>query len=323
MPACSIEAYMDSPHAREELARWLVIHAPYPLNAAEWVARLGYWWDANPFAAASSERGWVLRHEGALAGFMALIPAAYAVRGTFTPAMNASTWCVAETHRNASLPMLMKLRRLAATMPMADTTPTPDVQVMLQKSGWTPATTIQRHFVPLGLIGLPWRGRWPRLAEGKKITRDPAEVRSIARNFQNAARIEKWVTPEYLRWFAASTMRQHEFIGVLDEAGCLSSYLFLTPSEVRGVTGWLEVDHFSTGGDFTELHALVGEIVRNRARLSGGLYLTLTSFPGDTTWDSVPALLRREARVTHHFAIPEALKALPKHSVLAEGDWGL
>jgi hypothetical protein len=208
-------------------------------------------------------------------------------------------------------------------MPMADTTPTPDVQVMLQKSGWTPATSIQRHFVPLGLFGLPWRGRWPRLPAGKKITRDPAEVRSIAKSYQSTDRIEKWVTPEYLRWFAASIMRQHEFIGVLDEAGCLTSYLFLTPAEVRGLHGWLEVDHFSTCEDFSELHALVGEIVRNRAQLGGRLYLTLTSFPGDTTWDTVPALLRRAARVTHHFAIPEAIKALPKHSVLAEGDWGL
>lgn len=92
---------------------------------------------------------------------------------------------------------------------------------------------------------------------------------------------------------------------------------------MRGVRGWLAVDHFSTCEDNSELHALVGEIVRHRSPLPDGRFLTLTSFPDDTTWDSVAAVLRREARVTHHFAIPEAMKALRKHSVLAEGDWGL
>lgn len=226
MPACQIDTYQDSIAAREEIARWLVQHGPDRMNASDWLRRLAYWWDTNPFSSATAERGWVLRHEGMLAGFMALIPSAYAVHGAFTPAVNVSTWCVAEVHRNASLPMLMKLRRLAATMPMADTTPSTDVQVMLQKSGWTPATTIMRHFVPLGVWGLPWRSRWPRLAEDARIIRNPSEVRHIARSFQNSERIEKWVTPEYLRWFAASAMRQHEFIGVVDGAGCLTSYLF-------------------------------------------------------------------------------------------------
>jgi len=323
MPACQIEAFQDTPAAREELAAWLSRHAPDTLDASGWLQRLAYWWEANPFAALSTERGWVMRHEGRLAGFMALIPAAYAVRGVLTPACIASTWCVEEAHRNASLPMLMKLRRLAATTLMADTTPTPEVQVMLQKSGWTPATDITRRFVPLGLFGLPWRARWPRLAQGRKITRDPAEVQSIAASFQRADRLEKWITPEYLRWFAASPRRRHAFLGVIDAAGCLTSYLFLTPKSIRGIPAWMEIDHFTTSEDVSELHALVGELVRNPALLGRERLLSLASFPGDAAWDAAPVLHQRPERVTHHFAIPEAIKTLPKHSVLAEGDWGL
>lgn len=323
MPACQIEAFQDAPAAREELAAWLARHAPDTLDVSGWLQRLAYWWEANPFAALYTERGWVMRHEGRLAGFMALIPAAYAVRGVLTPACIASTWCVDESHRNASLPMLMKLRRLAATTLMADTTPTPDVQVMLQKSGWTPATDITRRFVPLGLPGLPWRAHWPRLAQGKKITRDPAEVQSIAASFQRADRLEKWITPEYLRWFAASARRRHEFIGVIDAAGCLTSYLFVTPKSIRGIPAWMEIDHFTTNGDFAELHALVGELVRNPALLGRERLLSLASFPDDVSWDSTHVLHRREEHVTHHFSFPASLKALPKHSVLAEGDWGL
>lgn len=323
MPACQIEAFQDTPAAREELASWLARHAPDTLDASRWRQRLAYWWEENPFAALSTERGWVMRHEGRLAGFMALIPAAYAVRGVLTPACIASTWCVEEAHRNASLPMLMKLRRLAATTLMADTTPTAEVQVMLQKSGWTPATDITRRFVPLGLLGLPWRARWPRLAQGRKITRDPGEVKSIAASFQRADRIEKWITPEYLRWFAASPQRRHAFLGVIDAAGCLTSYLFVTPKSIRGIPAWMEIDHFTTGEDFSELHALVGELVRNPALLGRERLLSLASFPGDAAWDIAPVLHQRPEHVTHHFAIPETFKTLPKHSVLAEGDWGL
>ncbi len=323
MPACQILVFQDSPTNRQELAEWLSRNAPDTLDASGWCRRMGYWWDENPFASIAPDRGWVMRHEGRLVGFMALIPAGYAVSGTLTPAMIASTWCVEEAHRNASLPMLMKLRRLAECTLMADTTPTPEVQSMLQKIGWTPAKDITRHFVPLGLFALPFRGKWPGLASGKKLTRDPSEVRSIAANFQRPDRIEKWITPEYLRWFAASPMRRHEFIGVLDASSCLSSYLFLTPKKIRSIPGWMEVDHFTTCDDYSEIYALIGEIVRKPSRLGSERLLSLASFPGDDSWDGAPILHRRPEQVAHHFSIPEAIKALQKHSVLAEGDWGI
>ncbi|MBE7494162.1 MAG: hypothetical protein HS117_04415 [Verrucomicrobiaceae bacterium] len=323
MPACQIDEYHDSQLLREELVAWSANDVIWPLPASMWERRLRHWWDENPFAAISPLRGWIMRHEGRVTGFMALIPACYAVQGECRAAYAASTWRVDEAHRNASLSMLMKMRRLAATTLLVDTTPTPDVQVMLQKSGWTPATSITRRFVPLGLAGLPWRGKWPRLSAGQKITRDPAEVRFIAASFQKPDRIEKWVTLEYLRWFAASPMRRHEFIGAIDSVGCLTSYLFVTPKAIRGIPGWMEIDHFTTRGDSSELHALVGEIARDPALLGREHLLSLASFPGDSSWDTAPVLHRREEQVTHHFSIPAALKTISKHSVLAEGDWGL
>lgn len=323
MPACQIEDYTDSAASRDELIPWLIASDAVPLSEAMWRRRLAHWWDENPFAALSPSRGWVLRHEGRIAGFMALIPAGYAARGELTTACIASTWRVDEAHRNASLPMLMKLRRLAANTLLADTTPTADVQVMLLKSGWAASTAITRHFVPLGLFSMLSGKKWPQLPAGKKLTRDPAEVQRIAASFQRPDRIEKWITPEYLRWFASAPMRRHAFLGVLDEAGCLTSYLFLTPKKIRRIPAWMEIDHFTTCGDFSELHALVGEIVRKPTLLGSERLLSLASFPGDASWDAAPVLHRREEQVTHHFSFPGPLKPLRKHSVLAEGDWGL
>jgi hypothetical protein len=143
MPACQIEDYQDTPQARAELIPWLVATEPRPLSAETWGKRLAHWWDQNPFASLRNERGWVLRHEGRIVGFMALIPACYAVNGRPVAALIASSWRIDEAHRNASLPMLMKLRRLAADTLIADTTPTPEVQTLLQRSDWTGLTDIQ------------------------------------------------------------------------------------------------------------------------------------------------------------------------------------
>ena len=324
MPACQIEEYQDSPQARAELIPWLIANDPQPLSADIWQRRISHWWDQNPFATLRSERGWLLRFEGKISGFLGLLPTCYAVNGIPAPAFIASTWRVDEAHRNASLPMLMKLRRVASETIIADTTPTPKVQALLQHSGWNCLTDIQRRFIPLGLVQkILLRQPWPALLPGLRITRDPSEVHSVAASCMSSAGIEKWITPEYLRWFAASPMRRHEFIGVINASGCLSSYLFLTPKRIRGIPAWMEIDHFSVSSSSDELHALVGEIVRHPSLLGSERLLSLAAFPGDPSWDSTPALHQRTEHVCHCFAIPAALKTLPKRTVLAEGDWGL
>ncbi|MDZ4401624.1 hypothetical protein [Prosthecobacter sp.] len=324
MPTCQIEEYQDSQQARAELIPWLIASDPQPLSIEIWQRRLSHWWDQNPFASLRAERGWLLRHEDKIGGFLGLIPTCYAVNGRPVPAFIASTWRVDEAHRNASLPMLMKFRRMAAETLTADTTPTPKVQALLQRSGWSCLTDIQRRFVPLGLIQKILQHRsWPLLPSGRRISRDPSEVQRIAASCMSSAGIEKWITPEYLRWFAASPMRRHEFIGVIDASDCLSSYIFITPKRIRGLPAWMEIDHFSVSSDSEELHALVGEIVRNPSLLGNERLLSLAAFPGDTSWDVTPVLHQRTEHVCHCFAIPEALETLPKRTVLAEGDWGL
>jgi hypothetical protein len=49
--------------------------------------------------------------------------------------------------------------------------------------------------------------------------------------------------------------------------------------------------------------------------------ITTASFPGDHSWESSPALLTREQQVCHYFMLPESLRSVPKHTVMAEGDF--
>lgn len=319
-----IEEFQDTIEAREELIPWLIATDQEPLTKDQWHRRLAHWWDENPFRDLAPRRGWTLRHQGKIVGFMALIPACYAVEGRPIPSYHASTWRVDEPHRNQSLPMLMKLRPVCASSVVCDTTPIPEVQALLNRFNWVSCPSIQRHFAALGMPGqILRRGSWPVLSSHLRLTRDPSEVRLISSPFSAPTGIEKWITPEYLRWFAAGPMRRHEFVGAIDSAGCLSSYLFLTPKRVRGVPAWMEIDHFTTHCTSHELHGLVGELVRQPSLLGSERLMSLASFPGDSTWDETPALHRRTEYVRHFFSIPEAHRSLPKRTVLAEGDWGL
>ncbi len=324
MPACQIEDYHDAPSTREELVTWLAATDTDSMEREGWLRRLAHWWDENPFASLRNERGWVLRNEGQIVGFLGLIPTCYAVNGLPAPAFIASTWRIDEEHRNASLPMLMRFRRLSSENIVSDTTPTPRVRDLLERSGWHCRTDIRRHFVPLGVFATLCRcGEWPDLPSGRRLVLDAASVKSVAAACATSTGVEKWITPEYLRWFEASEMRRHQFVGLVDEADCLTSYLFLTPKRIRGIPAWMEIDHFTTVPGNDELYAMLGELVRRPAILGSRRLLSLAAFPGDSTWDGAPVLHQRREDVCHCFAIPDSLKSLPKHTVLAEGDWGL
>lgn len=319
-----IAEFQDSAEARAELITWLMATDEEFLTQAQWQARLAHWWDENPFTESAPKQGWTLRHQGKIVGFMALIAARYAIKGRPQPAYLASTWRVDEPHRNQSLPMLMKLRPIWANTLICDTTPIPEVQALLKRFHWVGCPNIQRHFVALGMPGkILRRGNWPQLSSEVRLTRDPNEVRAISCPFANSAGIEKWITPEYLRWFVKGPMRRHEFVGAIDSQGCLSSYLFLTPKRIRGVPAWMESDHFTTRDTLEELHALVGDLVRQPGLVGSERLLSLASFPGDSTWDQIPALHRRTEYLRHFFYIPEEYRSLPKRTVIAEGDWGL
>lgn len=185
--------------------------------------------------------------------------------------------------------------------------------------------TVIRHFFPAGLASrLRGHSWWPSLPADKRVITDPAAVTAVARSYQRADRIEKWITPEYLRWFCSATTRRHHFLGLVDAAGLLSSYLLVTRQNVRGLHGWDVLESFTTQEDRTELYALIGLLIKEPGILPGGAVLvTAATFPDDLTWAPPPALICRNQHVCHFFLFPEALRQAPKHTIMAEGDLGL
>lgn len=324
-----VEPYADSPSAREELVPFLNRELTGGREEDLWWRRMVHWWDENPFAVEIAHRGWVLKAESKIVGFMAIIPAGYAVEGKFLPSMIASSWVIVPEHRNAAVAMGVQVRRLARQHLVLDTTPSEQVQAIITRQGWTGQTRAHRLVVPLGVADRAWSflagHRWPKLKPGRRLVTDPALVEKIARPWQQADRIEKWTTPETLRWYAASAARTHHFLGVVDEAGILTSFLWLTPRRRLGLPCLVLLEAFSTEPEPEELHALVGALASGEAAFEGEqpLLLSLVSFPGDHRWQEIPAVRRDEVGVCHFHTCPQELAVWPKHSVLAEGDYGL
>lgn len=324
MPRTQLEAYPDTTAARQALAGFLEQHwKPHGQN--DWQRRMRFWWDENPAAVDNPARGHWVHAQERLVCYGGSIPAFYAWQGRRQPALYATTLCVDEQYPKAAAVLFLHQRALSEHHVITHTTPNPRVQAALLKMGACSEQNVTRHYLPAG--GASWLSRrswWPAFPTDRRLVTNPAEITALARPYQRADRLEKWITPEYLGWFCRSPLRQHHFLGVADAGGVLTSYLLATPRKIKGLRSWDVVETFTTNEDCAELHALIGMLVRQPGILPGGAALvTAAVFPTDHVWDQTPAVLRRSQQVCHYFLMPEALRHAPKHTLMAEGDLGL
>lgn len=329
MPATEVLPYEDSAEARAELAPFLSGVFQDGPDEARWLRRLAHWWDENPFCAPEDPRGWVLRCGGRLAGFLGVIPARYAAQGKAVAALCGTSWYIEEGHRNAALPMLMAYQRLSRERLLVETTPSPEVRALLERGHWLGERRLRRVIQPCGAAG--WISRWMLgerrsvLRPGRRVVTDVDEVRSLARPWQQEGRFEKWITPEYLRWYAASTMRRHLFAGVVDEAGCLTTFAWFTPRGRGPTSRLIGIESFSTEPDAEEWRALARVVARRGASWPGlcPRWLSFELFESDALGQALPGIPAGILPAFHYHKKPPALAWLPKHSVMAEGDFGL
>lgn len=324
MPKLDISPYPDTPQARSELVDFLNRQLP-PQAGRGWEQRLRHWWDENPAAAINPERGRWVHSQGRLVAYGGSIPALHAWQGRICQTVYATTFCVDPHFSKAASLIFLQQREVAERCMITHTTPCPRVQEALLKMGARAEQIVTRRFFPAGLAShLHGRSWWPSLPADKRVVTDPAQVTAIARPYQQADRIEKWITPEYLRWFCSSSTRDHHFLGLVDAVGMLSSYLLVTPRLLRGLRSWDVLESFTTQEDRSELYSLIGLLVKEPGLLPGGsLIISAAAFPDDLTWDPPPALLGRNQHVCHFFLFPESLREAPKHTIMAEGDLGL
>jgi len=188
-----------------------------------------------------------VHQSGRVTGFGGVIPACYALHGEKLPVLLATTWRVAQAQVAASTAVFLKMRRASRTVPVVHTTPSPKIQKVLLKMGAMAQTHVTRRVYLAGGLRHLRPGRlWPRLDSSSTLITDPAAVRIVARPWQSDGRLEKWISPESLRWAAATPMHRLHFLGAMDAAGVLTSFLMLVPRALRGLPAWDVVESFTT-----------------------------------------------------------------------------
>ncbi len=103
-----------------------------------WLSRFRLWWDANPAFTPESPRGWLLKDNGRIKGFLGDIPSRMKVNGEPRTVHSVTTWMVDEELRDRSLELLMEQMSLAAGTLLFDTTPTDLVDEILRNLEFKP-----------------------------------------------------------------------------------------------------------------------------------------------------------------------------------------
>lgn len=316
---------------REEIAAFMEASEGTPCPAPMWLRRMAHWWDDNPAIDAHNVRGWVMRCDGRIVGFMSSIPGWSALQGNKIPTAFPVSWRVAPEHRGSSLLMLMKLRELARGVHLVDSTPAEHVRAMLDKIGFLAAPPVVGHIFPMGRwLGataayIAGKGKGlPSLSGDRRLTLDLAEVKQVARPVMVPDRLEKWISPASLRWSADAPITQARFVGAVDAAGVLSSYLMLQEHAIKSQPAWLAVDWFTTAPDISELLGILNSLCANPALLGEPRrFIEVAVFDPAGEWNDAPALLRKERPSKLRYSLPPALRNCQRRCVLMDGDYGM
>ncbi|MBF0212146.1 MAG: GNAT family N-acetyltransferase, partial [Magnetococcales bacterium] len=73
----------------------------------EWLERFAFWWEENPCFAESMNRGWVLRHEGRLVGFIGRIPIPFWFEGREWISFSPVSWHVEPEFQGSGLTLFL------------------------------------------------------------------------------------------------------------------------------------------------------------------------------------------------------------------------
>ncbi|MEO5347529.1 MAG: hypothetical protein H7834_14315 [Magnetococcus sp. YQC-9] len=102
-----------------------------------WKQRFRFWWEENPAFSESFPRGCLMENQGEIVGIFALFPTHIILKGQKCIAANMTCWRVLPNWRPHMLRMFAKLLALAGDRLIFNTTPTPAVEQILIRFGFT------------------------------------------------------------------------------------------------------------------------------------------------------------------------------------------
>ena len=156
------------------LAQFLADFQDDGFDESIWSRRLTWWWDENPAIPQENEKGWVIRSDGEIVGFLGNVPTLLQVSREMTRVHSTTTWRVAPQHRNLSMKLFFKLMELSRDSLLFDTTPADNVVEILQalKFRQLPIASAHRRVIPLNsgnILRYKLGSGWHKNLAGKMV----------------------------------------------------------------------------------------------------------------------------------------------------------
>lgn len=123
-----------------DLALFLANFENEKRNQEFWLNRFHLWWDDNPSFSNGFLRGWLLRDNGKIVGFIGCIPSAFLLDGQERILHSCTTWRVLEKNRNQSMELLFKLINESKKTILFVTTPNAVTGSILPRIGFRTIT---------------------------------------------------------------------------------------------------------------------------------------------------------------------------------------
>ena len=127
-----VEVSRVQPEDYEALATFLAQFEGETSPEKLWRDRLAHWWDRNPAVGLSVERGWLLKDQANVVGFLGNVPRSFKIGDDYSTILNATTWRVSHQYRHQSLSLFSLMLRAGTDTLSFDATPTDDVAKILE-----------------------------------------------------------------------------------------------------------------------------------------------------------------------------------------------
>ena len=107
-------------------------------DAGAWMRRMQTWWDLNPAFDDGVTRGWLLREQGEIVGFLGAIPWKFQLGGQETTVFAGTTWRVLPQYRGMSFALKRRQMDEQGDALHFSTTPRAEVERLLKLLGYEP-----------------------------------------------------------------------------------------------------------------------------------------------------------------------------------------
>ena len=332
-------------------------------SADAWLRRMRTWWDLNPAYDDALTRGWLLREQGEIVGFLGSIPWKFQLGGRETTVFAGTTWRVLPEHRGMSFALKRRQMDEHEDVLHVSTTPRAEVERLLTRLGYEPMRSDQgeeTHSVIVldfeSLLRAKLKGR----ASGKFIAKRAArplkafqdlrmrrlghcahqKVRELHEadsafddlweRTRNRYPTTKVRTADAINWYCFSSPELAKTLLGYFDGDRLAGYMVFLPVERRDMRIFECVDLWTEPGPRREV--ILGALVEKARRCAQKASFDLVYLPHfDRTTAAIyrrlGLLQRSGARRPRLYLGPNELmhKMTPANSyiVLAEGDYGL